>query len=46
MAVPLDEEEMKDDVILLIDTYFAVAEWYGATVESWKENSYDQLEGY
>lgn len=35
VAVPLDEEEMKDDVILLLDTYFVVAEWYGATCKSW-----------
>ena len=35
VAVPLDEEEMKDDVILLLDTYFVVCEWYGPTVLSW-----------
>jgi hypothetical protein len=29
VAVPLDEEEMQDDVILLLDAYFVVIEWYG-----------------
>jgi protein transport protein SEC23 len=46
VAVPLDEEEMKDDVILLLDTYFVVAEWYGATVKSWEDAGYHTQEGY
>jgi hypothetical protein len=27
--VPLDEEEMGANVILLLDSYFNVIEWYG-----------------
>lgn len=37
---------MKDDVILLLDTYFVVIEWYGATVHSWEENRYHEMEEY
>jgi len=37
---------MKDDVILLLDTYFVVAEWYGATCKSWEEANYHQMEEY
>jgi protein transport protein SEC23 len=33
--VPLDEEEMQDDVILLLDSYFNVIEWYGPTSHEW-----------
>jgi protein transport protein SEC23 len=40
ISVPLNEDEMKDDVILLLDTYFVVLEWYGETVKSWHENKY------
>jgi protein transport protein SEC23 len=46
VAVPLDEEEMKDDVILLLDTYFVVVEWYGATAKDWEEHEYHKQEGY
>ena len=37
VPVQLDEEEMKDDVILLLDTYFIVAEWYGETAKNWED---------
>lgn len=38
----LNEEEMQDDVILLLDTYFVVLEWYGATTKSWHEAGYHE----
>ena len=37
VSVQLDEEEMKDDVILLLDTYFVVCEWYGPAVLDWEK---------
>jgi len=37
VSVQLDEEEMKDDVILLLDTYFVVCEWYGSAVVDWEK---------
>ena len=37
---------MKDDVILLLDTYFVVLEWYGANAKSWEDNKYHETEGY
>ena len=37
---------MKDEVILLLDTYFVVIEWYGATVQSWEESRYHEQEDY
>jgi hypothetical protein len=33
--VALDEEEMHDEVILLLDSYFNVIEWYGANCQNW-----------
>lgn len=42
----LNEEEMQDDVILLLDTYFVVLEWYGESIKGWYENKYHEQEGY
>lgn len=37
---------MKDDVILLLDTYFVVVEWYGENAKNWEDNKYHEMEGY
>jgi protein transport protein SEC23 len=42
-AVALDEEEMRDDVILLLDSYFNVIEWYGETVFQWLKEKYHEV---
>jgi protein transport protein SEC23 len=44
--VALNEEEMQEDVILLLDTYFVVLEWYGESIKGWHENKYHEQEGY
>lgn len=35
--VELDLRSLKDDVILLLDTYFTVLVWFGDTVKNWKD---------
>lgn len=40
VPVSLDEEEMQDEVILLLDSYFNVIEWYGANCQNWEEENY------
>lgn len=42
----LDEDEMQDNVILLLDSYFNVIEWYGASVQKWWEDKYHEMDGY
>jgi protein transport protein SEC23 len=37
---------MKDDVILLLDTFFYVAVWKGKTVKAWETAGYHEQEGY
>ena len=46
VPVRLDEEEMKEDVVLLLDTYFVVLEWFGDTTKSWEDENYHQMEEY
>jgi hypothetical protein len=46
VPVPLDEEEMTDDVILLLDSYFNVIEWYGENAENWFQEKYHEIEEY
>lgn len=41
-GVQLDEEEMQAEVILLLDSYFNVIEWYGDDVQSWWEEKYHE----
>lgn len=45
-AVLLDEEEMKEDTILLLDSYFNVIEWYGDNIQSWYEQGYHEMPEY
>lgn len=35
--VELDFSELKEDVVLLLDSYFNVLVWYGESVYDWKE---------
>ncbi len=37
---------MKDDVILLLDTFFYILIWHGKTVAGWKEAGYDKSPDY
>jgi hypothetical protein len=37
---------MQDEVILLLDTYFVVIEWYGEAVKAWHDSKYHETEGY
>lgn len=37
---------MQDDVILLLDSYFNIIEWYGENVQDWYEAKYHEAEGY
>ena len=37
---------MKNDVILLLDTFFYILIWHGDTVIKWKEAGYHEQEGY
>lgn len=45
-SVPLDEDEMQSNVILLLDSYFNVIEWYGESIQSWWEEKYHETEGF
>lgn len=45
-SVPLDEDEMQPSVILLLDSYFNVIEWYGESIQSWWEEKYHEMEGF
>ena len=37
-AVQLDIENMKEDVVLLLDAYFNVLVWYGEYIHQWKKD--------
>lgn len=37
---------MSDQVILLLDCYFVVMVWYGATSKDWEDKGYHELEEY
>ncbi len=37
---------MQDDVILLLDSYFNVIEWYGPNVNQWYTDKYHEMEEY
>jgi len=37
---------MKNDVILLLDTFFYILIWHGDTIIMWKEQEYHLKEGY
>lgn len=37
IPVELDFQEMKDDAVLLMDSYFTVIVWYGENIKAWKD---------
>lgn len=39
-GVALDEKFMKNEVILLLDSFFNIVQWRGKTIESWVDNNY------
>jgi protein transport protein SEC23 len=47
-AVPalLDTGSIQPDVVLVLDTFFRVVLWHGATVARWRDDGYHQKEGY
>ena len=42
----LDLNSMKNDVVLLLDTFFYVVVWHGIDVVKWREDGYQNREGY
>ncbi len=38
----LDLEELQDEVVLLLDSFFNVLIWYGESVQSWREQKLDE----
>ncbi|GAA98427.1 hypothetical protein E5Q_05113 [Mixia osmundae IAM 14324] len=42
----LDSVSIKDDVILLLDTFFHILIWHGATVAQWRKAGYQDQEDY
>ena len=46
VPVSLAEEEMQDEVILLLDSYFNVIEWYGTNCQNWLEEKYHESPEY
>lgn len=44
--VLLDIDSMKDNVILLLDTFFYVCVWKGATIDKWEKAKYQEDENY
>ena len=43
-AVQLDIENMKEDVVLLLDAYFNVLVWYGEHIYQWKKDRLNEQE--
>mmetsp|Transcript_86299 Transcript_86299/g.136204 ORF Transcript_86299/g.136204 Transcript_86299/m.136204 type:complete len:748 (+) Transcript_86299:80-2323(+) len=44
--VQLDASSMKENVILLMDTFFHVVIWRGATIQAWHDAGYQNQEEY
>jgi len=44
--VLLDLENLKQNVILLLDTYFNVVIWYGDHIKKWKDAGYQDQPEY
>lgn len=45
-AVICDISSMQNEVVLLMDSYFYVGIWYGATVKGWVDQKWHEMEGY
>lgn len=41
-----DIESMKDDVILLMESYFHIVVWKGSTIVNWVSEGYHEQEDY
>lgn len=46
IPVLLDSSSMKNDVILLLDTFFYILIWHGESIIQWKEAGYHEQEEY
>jgi len=46
VPVLLDIDSMRDDVILVLDTFFYIVIWHGDTVTKWKEAGYQDDPNY
>lgn len=46
VAAICDIESMKDDVILLMDSYFHIVIWRGSTIIDWIQQGYHEQEEY
>ncbi|KAI8806266.1 hypothetical protein BJ742DRAFT_855267 [Cladochytrium replicatum] len=44
--VLLDSMSIKPDVILLLDTFFHIVIWHGATMKEWRNEGYHEQPGY
>ena len=44
--VYLDLNSLKNDCVLLLDTFFHVVVWHGSDVVKWREDGYQDEEGY
>lgn len=44
--VLLDIDSMKDDVVLLLDTFFYICIWKGSTIHSWESQGYHKDPNY
>jgi hypothetical protein len=42
----LSADSLKDDCILLLDSFFGVLIWHGRTIVNWKNSGYQDLEEY
>ena len=45
-AVICDISVMKDDVVILFDTYFNVVIWHGGTIKDWRDEGYHEDPDY
>eukprot|EP00357_Protocruzia_adherens_P026979 CAMPEP_0115036662 /NCGR_PEP_ID=MMETSP0216-20121206/42260_1 /TAXON_ID=223996 /ORGANISM="Protocruzia adherens, Strain Boccale" /LENGTH=642 /DNA_ID=CAMNT_0002416541 /DNA_START=359 /DNA_END=2287 /DNA_ORIENTATION=+ len=46
VPVLLDINSMKNDVILMLDTFFKIIVWYGEEIISWRDQGYQELPEY
>ena len=46
MPVLLDIDSLKNNVILLLDTFFYILIWNGETIAKWKDAKYDEDPNY
>lgn len=45
-AALLDSVSIKEDVVLLLDTFFHLCIWHGTTVAQWRKAGYHEQEGF